>query len=131
MIKPVYFDDTLPEEQMATVWHVDAQSKVVAYNGVDIGDVWICSKIPAGDSEFVMDIIAGTGIRYIADNVIYRYNFQAGKVYTVDFAINDEGDWGMNIYDGPPTQVGWVIEENFITFVPFLNLARNSGNAVP
>jgi hypothetical protein len=140
MYKPTYFDDTLPEEQLATVWDYDAmislgKSGVSVYNGIEIEDEWKLFKIPAGEAEFVMNVVSDRGNAiYKADDVIFRFNFEAGKEYSIIFTpyggsgFGAEGDeWGINIYYGPPPAISGFKEEDFVGFAPFLNLARNSG----
>jgi hypothetical protein len=127
MIKPVYIDDTLPEEQLATVWFVYG-IKFTAYNGISMDKKVLCIKIPAGDAEFVVDVAVVYGnTRFTVNDAVFRYNFEAGKEYDVWFSAagedrKDIDDWGVELFNGPHPSIGSPNVKNLIAFVPFLNV---------
>ncbi|MDR2897612.1 MAG: hypothetical protein LBU99_02270 [Spirochaetaceae bacterium] len=124
--KTVYFDDTLPEEETATLWFAHGIT-LTAYNGINIDEKVSCFVIPAGDAQFVVDIEVRYGNTiFTATDAIFEYNFEAGKEYSLWFSASGEDqkgidDWGMDLFSGAQTSMV-PNSRSFITFTPFLNI---------
>jgi hypothetical protein len=101
------FDESLPLEESTTL-QIGSGWIVKAYNGIDV-DLDFSSDlfgnsigttgfiIPAGETELLMDLHYREGGAYVsttftANDIILRYNFQAGYEYNILFSmINEEG----------------------------------------
>lgn len=93
-ITTTVFDKDLPKEKTATVL-IGGEWTVTSYNGIEMevkgGTDFI---IPAGETEFIMDLATGARFHdyYFAKNVRLNYSFEAGKNYYIWFWFaNDDG----------------------------------------
>jgi hypothetical protein len=131
----VVFDENLPKEQSSRlVFYVGLQ--ITAYNGIPVPfkkvmgvtqSTWHDVILPPGEMEFVLDVNYNSGnFRYTADDVGFRYKFEAGVEYTLTFTAWEgvNNTWGVKIYKQPPPSIGWPKEENLIAFVPFYKIGE-------
>jgi hypothetical protein len=114
---PIIFDETLAEEDMATIYwrgFPNDYNKVhpVLYNGIAVD--WKIMpqginvlKIPGGNTDFALEgyvsrtyYVSGYAVSlfYIYMNAAFSYNFEKGKEYTLLFDIKQ-----MSIYSGQYT----------------------------
>jgi mannose-1-phosphate guanylyltransferase len=141
---PIIWDDTLPESDSASVywyWGLDP----TAYNGIPIEQkkalgssysTWQMRsvKIPAGDTEMVVNVYWNGGyVRWIGNDFIFSYNFEAGKQYVVAFQVSNDfaethkdeiNEWGVGIYEqAPPKSISslGMNKKSLIAFIPFDN----------
>ncbi|MDL2229376.1 hypothetical protein LJC14_03915 [Treponema sp. OttesenSCG-928-L16] len=112
MSEPVAWDNSLPEDQTATV--VFYGITPISYNGIAVED-WVNMKIPAGDALITCDVTANT---YSARNKTFKYSFKGGNGYLVAFNVDQNGYWGVGIYDNPDNK--WSVKKDaLITFIRF------------
>ena len=131
-VSQIIFDENLPlDESTRLVFYGGIE--VTEYNGITVphkkimlntSSKWHDVYLPPGEMEFMLDLYwsYGSYFTYTADNVLFRYKFDAGKTYTITFTAyggSDENEWGVRIYDSPPPKVGWPRKEDFIAFLPF------------
>jgi hypothetical protein len=97
------WDESLPPEQTATLMYVGTTIK--SYNGITVN--WepaamggLEVKIPAGESEFIADIVTSG---FTARDVRFKQSFEAGKSYRLYVGVNN-GAYGLIIIeDGSST----------------------------
>ena len=100
------FDDSLNDEQVATVHFVANGLTITEYNGIPVGWKPVgfqgmgtrIIKIPGGNTTFMLDGMVGTvnmGYTYYR-NIPFVYNFENGKEYNVSVNQNI-----IYVYNGP------------------------------
>ena len=106
--KPVVWDDSYPEEKLASVQFFNM--KVDSYNGIGVEKFnWV--KIPAGETAIGADVvISHGGVQFHARGMEFTYVFEGGRNYTVNGSVN-EMRWGVSVYSN----------KEFIAFIPFKN----------
>jgi len=112
--KPVVFNESLPDNEVAVIHFDGGGISIVEYNGITVN--WkapsslffrpIEIRIPGGSTQFILNGTIGSSSTgyYIWQNVPFTYNFENGKEYTllVNYAV-----W---IFNGKSTSM-----RNFIT----------------
>jgi hypothetical protein len=119
--EPVVFDDTLAEDQIASVF-IYPGINIKSYNGIAV-QKWYNVKIPAGSTAFLLDLQWNNGnTLWTAEDVEFNYRFEGGKEYVITF--NNSGGngklWGVNIYAGPVPAIGYPGKSKLLDFVPFV-----------
>lgn len=133
----IIFDDSIPKEKTAWICPVNVGT-ITEYNEIRVdwkNNAFSFSfiQIPAGNTLLEWDINANIGnTNYRADNILFRYNFLAGKQYLLYFGRDPnpiEGETGafgikLYMYDMGETISGSSSEmdKHFSGFAPFLNL---------
>jgi len=141
----IVYDENLPLEESAHLMFWGG-AEVTAYNGIPVPykkildgtmSKWRTVYLPPGEMEFTLNACVEhytwdnfnrlVKVRYFADNVLFRYKFEAGKHYII--VSSDTGgpddtkeEWGVRIYDSPTAKPQNPKKENFIAFVPFYRL---------
>jgi hypothetical protein len=83
------FDETLDPDK--TAWVFFTVSSIISYNGIPVGG-GNQLEIPAGETEFVVDIYYYSGVfRITGKNLKFNYNFKPGKKYFMDFSSIKQG----------------------------------------
>jgi hypothetical protein len=127
------FDESVPLERSAWI-SASNLGTIVAYNGIavnwkDIPFSPSLVQIPAGDTLIEVNVRSENGNTiYTGDGLIFRYNFQPGKLYLFLAKINREtNQFGLNVFAWNIGEtVGTYSEKNLEAFVPFLNAAGNN-----
>jgi len=131
--KQVIFDENLPLEEAAQLFfHYGLE--VNEYNGIPVPtktimltttSTWHDVYLPPGEMEFKCDVNVDTGYYvFHAQNVYFRYKFDAGRYYALRFTWaggSDENTWGVWIYDIPSKKPN-DLKGNLIAFTPFYKL---------
>jgi hypothetical protein len=131
-ISSIVFDENLPLEESACLY-IWSGLNITEYNGIkkqkkqfllEKVSTWATHNIylPPGEMEFKTNVnFSGANVRFVADDVYFRYKFDAGKQYTLLFTSYGGADhkWGVNIFDGPPPKAGYPRKDNLIAFSPF------------
>ena len=118
---PIVLDDSLPEEEQATVLF-SYGIIVTSYNGIPFETPrgGTCLKIPQGKCEFTCDLDASNGyMSWTGKDFILTYTFEGNKEYYLSFRLMDR-KWGADIYNGLSPS-----DDTLIEFVPFSNTTRN------
>jgi hypothetical protein len=130
--KPIVFDENLPLEESVRLC-IYFGLEIKEYNGIPIQQkkflldsysTWHDVYLPPGEMEFMADVNEKRGnFIYTANNVYFRYKFDAGKYYSLLFVTSgegpDENQWGVRIYDSPPPTAGYPPKDKIIDFTPF------------
>ena len=122
-ITPKVFDDSLPEDEQATIYF----SGVIptSFNGIGLEKNTNYLKIPGGSTEFVCNISWRSGNTiYSGEDAIFRYTFEKNMEYCAYFNIKDSL-WGVDVYNAPLQKIGWPPKNTLIGFVPFVNQKKN------
>jgi hypothetical protein len=128
--RPFIFDENLPLEESARLFFMSGV-EVTEYNGIPIphktlkgnpfSAAWRVMYLPPGEMEFTLDLFSRRfNTIYTGENLFFKYKFDAGKTYTIDFTPwggPEESQWGIEIYDSPPKAM--PKSEDIIAFVPF------------
>jgi hypothetical protein len=130
-VSQVIFDENLAPEQSSHLY-IYGGLEVKVYNGIPVptkkvlGAVvsgWHDVLLPPGEAEFMLDVSWSNGnFRFVANDVFFRYKFDAGKHYTITFTTvggPDKDKWGVNIYNQAPPKAGYPKKDNLLAFVPF------------
>jgi hypothetical protein len=130
-VSQVIFDESLPLEESVHLFFY-GELNITEYNGIPVphkrilnvtSSKWHDVYLHPGEMEFILDVYQKIGnFIFTAENVLFRYKFDAGKYYTLTFTRfggPDENQWGVRIYDAPPPKIGWPDKNDFIAFVPF------------
>jgi hypothetical protein len=121
---PYVWDSSLPEESMATVYFPDLYPTSV--NGINLDKIVAISaiKIPAGSTEFLLNSRHYSTSIFLVTDAIFKYNFVAGKTYTVRYNAKEVGGGrlilGVGVYDGTPSKTR--TENTLLDVVPFPNI---------
>ena len=119
--KPLVWDNTLSEAEMATVNLVYGIT-ATSYNGVPIEDKAYTFKLPAGDAEFVADIVwnsANTITR--GKELSFSYYFEGGKEYTLGAIYGGKNDSQpvIKVFSGHYPALGYPSEDNLLDEIIF------------
>jgi hypothetical protein len=103
---PVVWDDTYPEEKLATVQFNGM--KIDGFNGINVEKFnWV--KIPAGEATFSGDVtIYHAGVNFQTKGMEFTCMFEEGKEYKIYGRTNDMR-WGVSVSE----------DGEFVAFVPF------------
>ncbi|MDR1858600.1 MAG: hypothetical protein LBQ69_03940 [Treponema sp.] len=115
---PLVFDESVPEEESATILFWPGV-EVTSYNGIPVPtkkdplmtlgmkSEWRYVRLPAGKMEFVIDAAwVGVYTKVISRNTTLTYTFEPGEHYSIKFGtiedglITDETRWGFQVYHG-------------------------------
>jgi hypothetical protein len=113
---PVVWDDSLTEEQLATVRFYNM--KLDSYNGIAVSKFNFV-KIPAGETRLGGEVnIYRSDVIFTTRGMEWTCNFEAGKEYAIIGAARDM-KWGVVVYDTLKT--GDMKKEHEVAFIPFKN----------
>jgi hypothetical protein len=140
-VATIVFNDSVPLEKSSWIGFSTYLGTVTAYNGISVSD-WKTEfgnmiQIPAGDTLIELDVDHTTygynsSTRYIAKNMMFRFNFQPRKQYLIFWGTHVEGDgwfdpvsYGVKIYAwdfGEKISNKYLEDDdpNNLGFVPFL-----------
>ena len=114
--KPVAWDDSIPEDQMASVRLVNM--KIDSFNGIAVTK-FNYVNIPAGEARLGGEVIIyHAGVNFRASGMEFTCMFEAGSAYIVQGGSQDM-QWGVSVYKA--TKYSDVSAENKVAFIPFKN----------
>ncbi|MCL2067325.1 MAG: hypothetical protein FWG99_07660 [Treponema sp.] len=107
----IVWNESLPDEEMVTIYWITAGVNPVSYNGINIDwnlkkTGWNPIKIPEGVVTFELkgkQYDSGPGYRYVYnwDGISFSFNFEKGREYTVSPLYAT-----INVYDGKSNGMG-------------------------
>jgi hypothetical protein len=113
---PVVWDESLPEEQLATVRFYSM--KLDSYNGIAVSNFDFV-KIPAGETRLGGEVnIYRSNIVWTTRGMEWTCNFEAAKEYSLIGAARDM-QWGVVVYD--TLKIGDMDKGHEVAFIPFKN----------
>jgi hypothetical protein len=127
--KAFVWDEGLSEGETATVNVIAAQSFgsnygiwVKSYNDIPVVGRYGSFKIPAGDAEFVADIVwASNSDKTTGKDLFFSYRFEGGKEYTLIAAYSGARgtDPAISIYSGGHSGLSMPPKANLLDEIVF------------